>query len=81
MYFPTSWYQGGVVCLAGVVIGLTLALAAGRALEPLLFGVQSRDPATFAAVAAVLLLVGLLASWLPARRATRISPTLALRAE
>jgi ABC-type antimicrobial peptide transport system permease subunit len=64
---------------AGIVIGLAGALATSRVLEGLLYGVEARDPLTFSVVPAVLVMVALAASWLPARRATRIDPVTALR--
>jgi putative ABC transport system permease protein len=73
--------QGGFVTLAGVVVGLAAALAGSRLLESLLYGVTARDPEVFAATAALLVAVALLACWLPARRAARMSPLAAIRAE
>ncbi len=67
--------------VAGVAIGLAAALAVTRYIESLLFGVDPRNPATFVLVAAVLSTVALLATLLPARRATRVEPIEALRAE
>ncbi len=67
--------------LFGVVLGLTGALALTRLMAGLLFGVAPADPPTFAAVAATLVAVALLASWLPARVATRVDPVVALRTE
>ncbi|MCI0432530.1 MAG: FtsX-like permease family protein [Gemmatimonadetes bacterium] len=64
---------------AGLVIGILGALAAGRALSGLLFGVRSWDPVSLLAAVLVLGAVGSLAAWLPARRAVRIDPTRALR--
>jgi len=66
---------------AGVVIGLMGALALTRLMQGLLYDVRPTDPITFAAVTAVLLLVALTASVLPALRAVRVSPTVALRTE
>jgi putative ABC transport system permease protein len=63
----------------GIVLGLAGALAASRVLEGLLYGVEAHDPLTFSAVPVVLVMVGLAATWLPARRATRIDPVTALR--
>ena len=65
----------------GAAIGVVLALAAGRTVEGFLVGVSSRDPATLAAVVAALLFVSLAAALAPARRAARIDPMAALRAE
>ena len=65
----------------GVVVGLAAAAALTRLLRSLLYGVSGTDPVTFGAVALLLLGVAVLAAWLPARRATRVSPMLAIRAE
>ncbi|HKH46432.1 MAG TPA: FtsX-like permease family protein, partial [Thermoanaerobaculia bacterium] len=65
----------------GILLGLAGALAFTRVLDSLLYGVSSRDPLTFAALAALLAAVALLASWVPARRASRVSPMVAIRAE
>jgi putative ABC transport system permease protein len=70
-----------VPVLLGVVAGLAVAFASARLVEGLLFGVSAADPATFVLVPAVLAAVALLASWMPARRATRIDPLVALRYE
>jgi predicted permease len=66
---------------AGLVIGLGLALAAGRLLERILYGVKPSDPVTFAIVFALMLAIGAAATFLPARRAARIDPVQALRQE
>jgi putative ABC transport system permease protein len=73
--------QSGRLVGVGVVIGLAVAWGATRALRSLLYGVQPTDPATFAAVPACLTAVALLAVLVPARRAARIDPTVAMRAE
>jgi predicted permease len=65
----------------GVVLGLAIALVASRALVSMLYGVQRWDPVTFAGTALLLGLVALLATWLPALKATRVDPMVALRAE
>lgn len=71
--------RGGVLVGAGVLVGLPASAAATRVLESLLFGVRPADPPTLAGVTALLLAVGLLACWLPARRAARIDPLDVLR--
>jgi putative ABC transport system permease protein len=73
--------QGGRMAGIGILIGLALALYATQGLSIFLVGVNPRDPLTFATVTAALLLAGLLASYLPARRAVRVDPIDALRAE
>jgi putative ABC transport system permease protein len=71
--------EGMTLVGAGVVVGLAGAFAVGRLLRSLLFDVGAADPATFAAVPAVLVLVGLAAVLVPALRATRVDPAVALR--
>jgi predicted permease len=71
--------QGGMVALAGLAIGVAAALAGSRAIESLLYGVSARDPVVFIATTLALLVVALVACWLPARRASRLSPVDALR--
>ena len=69
--------------LAGLGVGLGVlgALGASRVLESQLIGVTARDPATYAVLAATLTAVALLASYLPALRATRVDPVVALRSD
>jgi putative ABC transport system permease protein len=73
--------QGMKVVVVGVVIGLAGGLALGRAVSSLVFGVPVHDPATFSLVAVVLTAVALAACILPARRAARVDPMVALREE
>ncbi len=73
--------QGLRLVAVGMAVGLAAALAATRLLTSLLHGVSATDPATFLAVPALLTAVALLASWLPARRAARVNPMTALRAD
>ncbi len=70
-----------VLAVAGVVLGLPAALGAGQLIESLLFGLAPRDPATIAAAAAVLIAVAALAGYIPAMRAMRVDPVIALRDE
>jgi putative ABC transport system permease protein len=71
--------QAVTLAAGGLGLGLLLALAASRLIERLLFGVEPQDPVTYLAVAALLLAIALVASYLPARRASRIDPIAALR--
>jgi ABC-type antimicrobial peptide transport system permease subunit len=73
--------QGLRLSVIGVVLGFAAAAAATRAMESMLFEVSPLDPATFAGVGILIVGVSLLASWLPARRAARVDPIAALRAE
>jgi len=73
--------QGATLAFVGVAIGLAVSFALARLMSTLLFGVTARDPVTFAGVAALLAAVALLASYVPARRATRVDPVHALRHE
>jgi predicted permease len=73
--------QGMILALTGVAIGLAGAFALTRLMRSLLFGIRSTDPLTFAGIAALLTLIALLASYIPARRAARIDPMVSLRCE
>ena len=69
----------GVLIVIGLALGLAGSLWAARFVGPLLFQVEARDPATFAGAAGVLVAAGVLAAWLPARRAARLDPATVLR--
>jgi putative ABC transport system permease protein len=69
------------IVVAGLIVGLAGAVGVTRVLQTFLFGVTPTDPIAFTVVTLLLMAVGLIAAWLPARRATRIDPCAALRAE
>ena len=73
--------QGVRLGVAGIVIGGMISFSAARWLKPLLFQESARDPAVYALVAAVLLAVAVVASYVPARRAALVDPNVALRSE
>ena len=73
--------KGLKLALIGSVLGLSGALAATRLVSSMLYGVTPTDPMTFACVSLLLVLLACIASWLPARRATRVDPMEALRCE
>ncbi len=73
--------EGFAMVAAGLAIGLLLAFATGKIVSSILFDVSSTDPFAFTIAPVVLTTAALLATWLPARRATKISPMAALRTE
>jgi ABC-type antimicrobial peptide transport system permease subunit len=73
--------EGAVLAGVGLTAGVAMALGLGRVLEGLLFGVSPRDPVILGAVTAVIAVATLLACYIPGRRAVRVDPMVALRAE
>lgn len=73
--------QGFRLTAVGIIIGLIAGFALTRMMTAMLVGVKATDPATFASMGLLFLVIGLFASWLPARRAAALDPVLALREE
>ena len=73
--------QGARLAIVGVAVGLGAAMAVLHLISSLLYGVSAHDPLTFAGVAILLMMVALAACWIPARRAMRVDPMIALRYE
>jgi putative ABC transport system permease protein len=74
-------WQGVRLALLGIGVGLMVAIVLTRLMSTLLFGVSASDPLTFVAIVLLLLLVALLACWIPALRTTKVDPMTALRCE
>ena len=74
-------FEGLAVIMTGVLIGLFLSVVGTRLMDSLLYGVSPTDPLTFISVAALLTIISLLACYVPARRATKVDPIVALRYE
>jgi ABC-type antimicrobial peptide transport system permease subunit len=73
--------QGTVLAVVGIVVGLGLAFGMAKGVSFFLFGVSAFEPVTYGGMAAALLIAGIVATYFPARRATKIDPVEALRAE
>ena len=73
--------QGTTQTAIGLAIGLSIAAAIAGPLQIIMFEIQPRDPLVFGSIALMILLVGIAASWVPAKRATRVDPIVALRYE
>jgi ABC-type antimicrobial peptide transport system permease subunit len=73
--------QGMRLTLIGVALGVAFALSLTRVIESLLFNVSATDPATFVSITLLLVIVALIAIYIPARRATKVDPLVALRRE
>jgi putative ABC transport system permease protein len=74
-------WEGSIMLISGVAIGLLLAIATAKILSGILYGVSALDPIAFTVAPLVLTIAALIATWLPARRATRVDPVQALRAQ
>jgi putative ABC transport system permease protein len=74
-------WQGGQVALLGVVVGVVAAIGLTKYIQTLLFDIGRLDVTAFAGMSAVMIAVALLASYIPARRASRVDPVIALRTE
>ena len=71
----------GAILFAGVMLGLAMALTGARLVRTMLYGLAPNDPWTLAGACVVLLVVGAVAGWIPARRAARVDPMASLRHE
>jgi ABC-type antimicrobial peptide transport system permease subunit len=73
-------WEGGLLLVIGLALGMSGAFLAAGAIRGLLFGVAPHDPVTFVGVAATMAAIGIIACWIPALRAARIDPAIAMRA-
>jgi ABC-type antimicrobial peptide transport system permease subunit len=73
--------QGAIVTTIGIAIGLAAAWAGGRLMTSVLYGISARDPLIYSLTASAMLAVALIACWMPARRASRLNPLIALRSD
>jgi putative ABC transport system permease protein len=73
--------EGGRLVVLGLVLGIAGALASGRIIRGLLFGIEPNDPLTFAAAALIMAAIGVVACWIPALRAARVDPVITMRAQ
>ena len=73
--------QGFILSMIGIAVGLAFAFGLTRVMTSLLYGISATDPWTFAAISSLLMLIALLASYIPARRASKVDPMIALRYE
>ena len=80
-FAPRGVDEGLALTAAGIAVGIGAALIVTRVMSSLLFGVGPMDPMTYVAVSAVLAAVALVATYLPARRASRVDPVVALRTD
>ena len=73
--------EGSIMLLSGIIIGLLLAIGTAKILSGILYGIRALDPIAFTVAPVVMTTAALIATWLPARRATRVDPVQALRSE
>ena len=73
--------EGSIMLFSGIIIGLLLAIATAKILSGILYGIRALDPIAFTVAPLVMTIAALIATWLPARRATRVDPVQALRSE
>jgi ABC-type antimicrobial peptide transport system permease subunit len=73
--------EGGRLVALGLMLGVAGALASGRIIRGMLFGIEPNDPLTFAAAAAIMATIGIVACWIPALRAARVDPAVTMRAQ